>query len=189
MRSVDEGILGAIDLTVPVALPVGGLGRVEATLGRLGEHNLRSAWARGRWQNRDPNAAWRLQGTVAGGVTNEDGPVQSLFLLGGRGTLPGYDFHSFAGQAFWLAQGVVTHPLSHPWLGVRAFAALGASYLADPSVTPASWAATDTDGIRASVGLGLSLGWDVLRLDLARGLRGGRWELIFSVDPQFHPWL
>ncbi len=189
VRSVDEGILGAIDLAVPVGLPGGGHGQVEATLGRLGDRNLRSVWGRGRWENPDPSAPWRLVGEVAGGVTNEGAPTQSLFLLGGRGTLPGYDFHSFAGRAFWIARGVITRPFFHPWLGVRAFAALGASYLPDPSPVPSTWAVTATDGLRASVGLGVSMGWDVLRLDLARGLRDGRWELIFSVDPKFHPWL
>ncbi|MEN8183624.1 MAG: DEAD/DEAH box helicase, partial [Myxococcota bacterium] len=69
MRSVDEGILGAIDLTVPVGLPAGGFGRVEATLGRLGERSLRSAWVHGRWQNRDRSAPWRLQGEVGSGKT------------------------------------------------------------------------------------------------------------------------
>jgi hypothetical protein len=189
IRPVDEGILGAIDFAVPVGLPGGGLGQLEATLGRLGDRNLRSIWARGRWQNQDRSAPWRLGGEVSGGLSNEDAPIQSLFLLGGRGTLPGYDFHSFAGRTFWLARGVVTRPLFRPWLGVRASASFGASYLPDPSSVPSTWAVTDTEGLRASVGLGVSLGWDVLRLDLARGLRDGRWELIFSVDPQFHPWL
>jgi hypothetical protein len=189
VRPVDEGILGAIDFALPVALPGGGLGLMEATLGRLGDHNLRSIWAVGRWRNQDRSAPWRMDGEVAWGVSNEGAPIQSLFLLGGRGTLPGYDFHSFAGRAFWLTRGVITRPLFHPWLGVRAFAALGASYLPDASTVPPIWAVTATDGLRASVGLGVSLGWDVLRLDLGRGLRDGRWELIFSVDPQFHPWL
>jgi hypothetical protein len=189
VRPVDEGILGAIDFALPVGLPGGGLGQIEATLGRLGDHDLRSIWARGRWENQDRSAPWRLGGEVAGGLSNEGAPIQSLFLLGGRSTLPGYDFHSFAGRAFWLARGVITHPLFHPWLGVRASASFGASYLPDPSSVPTTWAVTETGGLRASVALGVSLGWDVLRLDLARGLRDGRWELIFSVDPQFHPWL
>jgi hypothetical protein len=189
VRPVDEGILGAIDLAVPVGLPGDGLGNVEATLGRLGERNLRSLWARGRWEATDPSTPWRMSGEVAGGVSNEGAPTQSLFLLGGRGTLPGYDFHAFAGRVFWLASGAITHPVFHPWFGMRAFAAVGASYLSDPSTFSSAWSVTDTDGLRASVGLGLSLGWDVLRLDLARGLRDGRWELIFSVDPRFHPWL
>jgi hypothetical protein len=36
----------------------------------------------------------------------------------------------------------------------------------------------------------LGLGWDVLRLDLAKGLRdGGEWEVILWVKPDFWPWL
>jgi hypothetical protein len=37
--------------------------------------------------------------------------------------------------------------------------------------------------------VGLSFLWDVLRLDLGRGLRDGGWELYFAVDPRFHSWL
>jgi hypothetical protein len=33
------------------------------------------------------------------------------------------------------------------------------------------------------------MGWDVLRLDLARGFPDGTWEVVFSVDRQFHAWL
>jgi hypothetical protein len=34
------------------------------------------------------------------------------------------------------------------------------------------------------------LGWDVIHLDLARGLReGGEWEFIFSVNHAFWDWL
>jgi hypothetical protein len=111
-----------------------------------------------------------------------------LFLLGGQGTLPGYDYRSFVGRRFWMTRLEATHPLRPPWVGIRAFTTLGATELAGATL-PAAWAATDSDGVRASVGAGLSLGWDVLRLDVARGLRDGRWEVMFSVDSRFHPWL
>ncbi|MYG49399.1 MAG: hypothetical protein F4164_08560 [Gemmatimonadales bacterium] len=49
------------------------------------------------------------------------------------------------------------------------------------------------EGLRASTGLGLGLFYDILRLDLMRGLRGdpspggseGNWVLLLSVDPRF----
>jgi CheY-like chemotaxis protein len=115
-------------------------------------------------------------------------PPQELFLLGGQGTLPGYDYRSFVGRRFWVARVEGTHPLRPPWVGIRAFAALGSTHLAGAPV-PAGWDAAGSGGVRASVGAGLALGWDVLRLDLARGLRDGRWEVMFSADSRFHPWL
>ena len=59
----------------------------------------------------------------------------------------------------------------------------------DARVGPADGGAEDSDGLRVSVGAGLALGWDVLRFDLGRGLRDGKWELIFSIVPRFRGWL
>jgi hypothetical protein len=112
-----------------------------------------------------------------------------MFLLGGRGTLPGYPFRSFVGDGFGLVRAVGTLPLLPPWVGLRALASLGYTHLTSSRTLPPGWDAHDTDGLRPSVGVGLSLAWDVLRLDLGRGLRGGDWELSFSVDPRFAPWL
>jgi hypothetical protein len=49
--------------------------------------------------------------------------------------------------------------------------------------------ARDSNGPRASVGAGLSFGWDAARIDLAHGVRGGGWEALFSVARQFRDWL
>src|SRR5690606_41321270 len=47
-----------------------------------------------------------------------------------------------------------------------------------------------TDGVRTSVGFGVSGFWDQLRLDLVRGLnRGGEWQLLFSIAPDFRDML
>jgi hypothetical protein len=81
-----------------------------------------------------------------------------------------------------------TLPVRPPWVGLRVVSAFGATYLGDRPL-PADWAAADSGGLRASVGLGLSLGWDLLRLDLYRGIRGGGWEAVFSVAPEFRDWI
>jgi hypothetical protein len=42
--------------------------------------------------------------------------------------------------------------------------------------------------IRGSVGAGIGLLWDLLRVDVARGLGpGGEWQLLFSIDPKVWP--
>ena len=51
------------------------------------------------------------------------------------------------------------------------------------------WPGEITDGLKNSVGAGLGLGWDILRLDAARGVNGGEWEFIFSVNHGFWRWL
>jgi hypothetical protein len=188
VRPVAEGILGAMALRVPIALPGRGHGTVTATVGRLNDRTFGASLARAEWKLERPDRAWRFQGQIAVGAATLRTPVQELFLLGGRGTLPGHGFRSLVGRRFWLARVEVTHPLLPPWVGFRTFAALGATQLADATL-PDGWQAYGTDGLRASVGAGLSFGWNVLRLDAARGLRDGRWEIIFSVDPRFAPWL
>lgn len=191
VRPVEEGILGAVELRTPFGVPLGGGADVRATVGRLVDRTFISVILQGRWQRDQPDQGWKLRVEAALGGASPRTPVQELFLLGGRGTVPGYGFRDFVGRGFWLARVEGTHPLLQPWVGLRTFAALGATALAGASLPATGWAdAHDTGGVLAAVGAGLSFGWDVLRLDLARGLgHGGRWELIFSVDPRFRPWL
>lgn len=190
VRPIVEGVLVALDGRVPFGLPFSGAGAVEVTGGRMAGRSYATVVLRNRWSVEAPARGWKAGlDLLAGGATVRT-PVQELFFLGGRGTLPGWDFRSFVGRGFWLARIEGTRPLLQPWVGIRAFAALGTTTLASASV-PASWEGThDSDGLRASVGAGLSLGWDVLRLDVAHGVGdGGQWEMIFSVDPRFRPWL
>lgn len=186
--------MGAVEGRLPFRLPAGGAASLTAAFGRMGDHAFGRAVAAAAWRRDTPGRAWRFAADGAVGVATAQVPVQELFLLGGRGTLPGHDFRAFAGHRFWLARLETTRTLRSPWLGLRGFAALGGTGLNDerapePWASGTTWGAQDSDGVRASLGVGLSLGWDVLRLDVARGVRDGRWELIFAVDSRFHPWL
>jgi hypothetical protein len=140
----------------------------------------------------DRSGDLRLRGS-AGFVTGTP-PAQRMFLLGGRNTLPGYAYRSFAGDAFAIADAELTRDIARPWLRARLLAAagwVGAPERIDTSPAggrPSSdafrrWQTDPTDGIRASAGAGVGLFWDVLRLDVVRGLRGGEWQLLFSVKP------
>lgn len=130
------------------------------------------------------------------GVITSSAPAQRQFLLGGRETLPGYDYRSFAGSRFVLLDAEIARDVTSPWLRLRALGALGWSgggnvgrLLARPDIlAPADEGAVpiaDTDGVRTSVGMGVSALWDQLRLDLVRGLNAGEWQLLFSVAPDF----
>jgi hypothetical protein len=122
---------------------------------------------------------------AAGAAVGHVAP-QSAFLLGGRNTLPGYPYRGFAGDVFALADVSLEHAILQPFLGLRLSAAAGWASPIDPVDAPAeflAWPIGGTDGIRPSVGAGVAIFYDILRLDLHRGLRGGGWTLLLSVRP------
>ncbi len=187
---IEEGILRAVDGVVDGSVPGEGSGTLKVTAGSLEGRTFATVLGSSRWRlRREGQGGWHGDVSALAGAASARAPVQSLYFLGGRSTLPGYPFRSFAGDRFWLLRATVTHPLLQPWAGVRAFAAVGQSRLGARTL-PVGWAAHDSDGPRTSVGVGLSLAWDVLHLDLGRGLQtGGDWELTFAVSSRFHPWL
>ena len=116
--------------------------------------------------------------------------MQTLFLLGGRHTLPGYPFRSFIGTQMALLRAEASQAVLAPWLTVQIFGAAGVTGLARTRFPDSGWPRQDTDGVKSSAGLGLKLGWDLLRFDVGRGLNdGGDWEFVFSVQRRFWEWL
>ena len=188
VRRIDEGILGAVEVDLPFGLPANGTGTLTATGARFETQTFATLVGNARWalQNRDQR--WHTELHASAGLVTDEAPAQSLFLLGGRETLPGYGYRDFVGNRFWLVRADGTFPLRSPWVSLHIFGGIGASYL-DARVVPSEWHARDSGGLRAAVGAGLALGWDVLRFDVGRGLRDGKWELIFSVMPRFRAWL
>ncbi len=143
---------------------------------------LDAAWGLS-WSPRE--AALRLELGV--GWSFGEIPAQELFLIGGRGTVPGYPFRGFGGDRFATARATASAALREPWLRGRAFGALG--------WTGAGGAGEDalflqgaevSGGVEPSIGVGVGVFHDILRLDLARGLGArGRWELIVEALPSF----
>ncbi len=186
---IDDGILGAVEAKLPFGLPGAGAADVTAMLGKLDERTFGTARGTARWTLHGEGHSWAMDVDLAAGAVSREAPAQSLFLLGGMGTLPGYGFREFVGDAFGLARVEGTLPLQPPWVGLRATASLGYTHLTTTRTLPLRWDAHDSGGLRPSLGVGLSLFWDVLRVDLARGLRGGHGQVVFSVDPRFDSWL
>ncbi len=98
---------------------------------------------------------------VAGGTSFGDVPTQSLWHLGGPATVRGYGGNAARGDTFWRARGEVSHarPLARlvlfsdaGWAGTRDALTLDASLL--------------------SAGVGASFLDGLVRVDLARALRG-----------------
>ena len=124
--------------------------------------------------------------TIASGVFSGDPvPAQHLVYLGGPTSGPGYEFHEFVGR------GGVSQRIEWRFLAPFVPIPLGRYGRAPGAITLAPFATAvwvdrsapfkaARQGWYPAIGLGALTVFDVLRLDVARGLRNGRWT--FSVD-------
>jgi hypothetical protein len=139
-----------------------------------------------RWGTR----AAELTVAARAGAAFGDVPLQELFLIGGRGTVPGYRFRAFGGDRFGHLSGTASADVAAPWLRGRVLGALGWAAMSEPLGTRAVGFAAPTPGVLPSLGVGAGIFHDILQLDLARGLRGdGRWELILEARRAFWDFL
>ena len=122
---------------------------------------------------------------AAGVFTGDTLPAQHLTYLGGPTSGPGYQFHEFAGR------GGVSQRIEYRFLAPFFGIPLGRFGHAPGTITLAPFATAvwidrsapfkpARQGWYPSLGLGALTVFDVIRLDVARGLRGGRWT--FSAD-------
>jgi hypothetical protein len=124
--------------------------------------------------------------TLAAGVFAGDTiPAQHLVYLGGPSSGPGYEFHELVGR------GAVSQRLEYRFLSPFVPIPLGRFGRAPGTITLAPFATAvwidrsapfrqPHQGWYPALGLGALTVFDVLRFDVARGFRGGRWT--FSVD-------
>jgi hypothetical protein len=126
-----------------------------------------------------------LESTVAGVVAPHDVAPQELVYLGGPVSGPGYAYHQFAGRVG--GTGRIEWRTHVPFVGLP----LGPYGKAPASATLAPFAtmiytadapafAPGKPGWYPAVGIGALLFFDIVRIDVARGLRRGRWT--FSLD-------
>lgn len=184
VRAIDEGDLTAVRLSASLGSPDRLLAETGATWGHFEgasyqEASLRLGAAR-RWLEHGVE----LRSTLDAAAVSPGAPPQSLYLLGGRETLPGYDYRSLAGDAFWLLRVEGSRQLFGPWLRVRGVGAAGGTRLTSAEV-PESWNARPPRITRFSAGLGLALGWDLVQVDVVRGLNGGSWEVVVDLNRRF----
>ncbi|MDQ2890871.1 MAG: hypothetical protein M3R65_10040 [Gemmatimonadota bacterium] len=120
---------------------------------------------------------------LAAGLTNGLlTPPQSLIYLGGPVTAPGYDFHSLVGDGAVAAR--AEWRLKIPFVPIP----LGAWGRSPATATLAPFAHAawiDGKGWYPSVGTGLLTVFDLLRFDVARGTRNGRWSFYVDVSRDF----
>ncbi len=184
IRVISEGDLAAVRLSASAGNPNRLFGEAGATWGSFAgatyrETTLHFAAAR-RWLQHGVE----LRSTLDAATVSVGAPLQSLYLLGGRETLPGYDYRSLVGDAFWLFRVEGSRELLGPWLRIRGVGAVGRTRLSSARV-PESWDARPPRISRFSAGLGLALGWDLLQMDLVRGLNGGAWEVVLDLNRRF----
>jgi hypothetical protein len=125
--------------------------------------------------------------TSAAATVGSDVPPQEFVYLGGPTTAPGYDFHQLVGRVgvSQRVEGRVSIPFVAFTLG--RYGNSGRRATLAPFANATFLARVDTAlvgdrraGWYPSVGAGLLTLFDLVRFDVAKGLRDGRWT--FSVD-------
>jgi len=214
-RGVEEGSYAHVTADIELHPDISG-DFVQPGIGARAHYELGAGEL--HWQRMELNvAARRYWGPLSLAVHADGGlvlgahpPPQTLFELGGTGTLPGYDYKQFAGDRAALFRTfasyrfpIWTKPL-RAWRyvlpGVRPGVAISAqggwSELSSPgareavdqlgagfSSTPIS---QPTDGVRATVGAGLTFFSDVLHVGAARSLDAGApWKLVAGFGTVF----
>jgi hypothetical protein len=157
----------------------------------------------GHWRPR-VDAGWIARGSGGSELTLDasaggafgDVPPQGEWLLGGRGTVPGYAFRSYGGHTYAFARAAYAAELFRPFVRGRVFAAAGWMERRNGAVafTPALSINPPPMPLRTgsmfSVGAGVGLLFDIIRVDVARGLGdGGVWEVIVEANPSFWDFL
>ena len=124
-----------------------------------------------------------LRTTVGAVETNADSvPPQALIRLGGPISGPGYEFHEFAGTVGATQRIELRTPVPFVPITLGRFGRVPGTATLAPYAHLLWSRGVDgaPDGFRPALGVGLLTLFDVLRFDVAHGLRGGRWT--FSVD-------
>jgi hypothetical protein len=126
-----------------------------------------------------------LRTIAAGLVGPQTLPVQYETWFGGPVTLPGYGFHSVRGRAGVSQRLEWHHAVPGPTIPLGRYGRVPGEITLAP-FTVLAWndgrtrTGSPAGGVRPAVGLGAIGLFNLLRLDVARGLRDGRW--MFSVD-------
>lgn len=126
-------------------------------------------------------------GGIAGG---RDLPPQWLLFAGGPWSAPGYDFHAFASRAMLSQRVELRQPVPAPSIPLKRWGkspphvtlAPFVQLLATASVTPDR---LTTAAVRPSAGMGVLMFYDLVRVDVARGLRDGQWRFALDIDRSF----
>jgi hypothetical protein len=138
--------------------------------------------------------------TIAGAATSlrDTLPAQELFYFGGPVSGPGYEFHQLIGRAGVSQRVEWRSPIPFFALplgrfgrvpGSATLAPYAQAVLIDGRAGPVYRGGAPVTllpgGAYLSLGAGLLTFFDLVRFDVSRGLRDGRWLFSFDVNPEF----
>ncbi len=148
----------------------------------------------------DVRLQWPMRGeqqlvlSARAGITaGEDTPPQWLQLGGGPWSGPGYGFHSLVGKQLFSPRVEWRVPVPFPSIPLGKYGASPARMQLMPFAQAVVLGGTQDDarispvrdGVYPSVGVGALLFYDLLRIDVSRGLRNGIWQFAIDVDQMF----
>jgi len=122
--------------------------------------------------------------TTLAGVTAGPVPIQDDVFLGGPITGPGYAYHAFVGRGGASEHVEWQFPIPGPGI------TLGRYGTTPRTITLAPYAHvlyTSGSGWYPTVGIGVLSVFNLVRLDVARGLRRGSWTFGFDLDRSLWP--
>ena len=135
-----------------------------------------------------------LIASATGGTTmGRNIPPQWLQFAGGSWSGPGYEFHSFVGRAMASTRLEWRTPVPFPSVPLGKYGKSPARAQLAPFVQAVvlRGASADRnvsrfgDGVYPTVGLGALFFYDLLRVDVSRGLNRGTWRFAIDVDRAF----
>ena len=127
-------------------------------------------------------------GTAAGAVAGDEVPTQDLVRFGGISTGPGYSFHAFAGEFAWSQRAELRVPVPFPSISLFKYGRTPPHMTLAPYGHVVCVAERDggEDGCYPSLGVGATFLFDLLRFDVAYGLRDeGGWRVGVDVGRVF----
>lgn len=130
-----------------------------------------------------------LRATLSGGVlgANREAPVQELLLAGGPISAPGYGFHQFSGTRLLSGRAEWRHPIPFVPVPLGRWGRLPAAATLAPFVGAVAIGGRPGEGLYPYAGVGAITFLDLVRFDVAKGLKDGRWRFAVDVSRDFWP--
>lgn len=128
--------------------------------------------------------------TFAGASGGRDLPPQWLVFAGGPWSAPGYGYLSFASRGLFSQRVELRQPIPGPSIPLGRFGQSPPRITLAPFVQVLATAAgtrevSQPSALYPSVGTGALFFYDLLRVDVARGMRDGRWRFAIDIDRAF----
>ncbi|WP_461413506.1 hypothetical protein [Gemmatimonas sp.] len=128
--------------------------------------------------------------TMVGAAGGRDVPPQWLLFAGGPWSAPGYDWQRFGSRAMLSQRIEFRTPVPAPSIPLRRFGkspphATLAPFVQALAVASGTAERRTVSGVYPSAGVSVLFFYDLLRADVARGLRDGAWRFAIDIDRSF----